>query len=130
MRLLLVRVGGLRLAVSADAVARIVDPAVEGDFLPGGPGGRIRWRGTEYPAVDLRGVAGEPKGGEAVYLLVDRGRTSVFLRVDAAETIRDVAADRIAPLPPFIFATPRRFVRGLFADPDGPRLLIDEGAIA
>jgi chemotaxis signal transduction protein len=130
MRLLLVRVGGLRLAVAAEAVARIVDPAVEGEFLHGEAGGRIRWRGVEYPAIDLRGVAGEPGGDEPVYLLVERGSSRLFLRVDAAETIREVAADRIAPLPPFIFATPHRFVRGLFADADGPRLLIDEGRIA
>lgn len=125
----MIDVGGQRLALPAGAVARILDPAVEGDFEHSQGSDRATWRGAQLPVVDLDATLGSGAGTARVFLLVESGHGRVIVPVDIALSIRDVPADAIAPLPPFIFAGSRRLVRGLFADDEGPRLLLDEGAL-
>jgi chemotaxis signal transduction protein len=127
MKLLMVSVGEGRYAVPADAVAQIVDPAIERDFHL--EDAVAVYRGERLPVLDLHAAAGERRGPSPVYLLLEGGRRRVVIAVDGAEAIRDVPAGDIAPLPAFIFARPRRAFRGVFSDGRGPRLLLDEEGI-
>jgi chemotaxis signal transduction protein len=124
MKLLMVSVGRGRYAVAADAVAHIMDPALEPEFRREAPDGAI-YLGARYPVVDLHEGAEEVSGRSCVYLLVEGNGRRAFVPVDSAEAIRDVAPGEIAPLPTFIFARGRRLFRGLFADGQEPRLLVD-----
>jgi chemotaxis signal transduction protein len=127
MKLLMVSVGEGRYAVPADAVAQIVDPAVEPDFHL--EDAAAVYRGERLPVLDLHAAAGERRGAAPVYLLLAGAHRRVIVAVDGAEAIRDVPAGEIAPLPAFIFARPRRAFRGVFSDGRTPRLLLDEDAI-
>jgi chemotaxis signal transduction protein len=129
MKLLLVRVGRGRYAVAADAVARILDPAVETDFHLEQTTGDAICQGMRYPVVDLHGAMGERAEGPGVYLLLEGPSRRAMVAVGGAEAIREVPADGIAPLPSFIFATARRFFRGIFLDEGEPRLLLDESGL-
>ena len=127
MKLLMVSVGEGRYAVPADAVAQIVDPALESEF-------RLEesaavYRGERLPFLDLHAAAGESPGPAPVYLLLEGPSRRLVIAVDGAEAIRDVPAGEIAPLPDFIFPQPRRVFRGVFADGRDPRLLLDEDGI-
>jgi len=127
MKLLMVSVGEGRYAVPADAVAQIVDPAVEVDFHL--EESEAVYRGERFPVLDLHAVAGERRGPSPVYLLLEGARGRSIVPVDGAEAIRDVPAGDIAPLPAFIFARPRRAFRGVFSDGRDPRLLLDEDGL-
>jgi chemotaxis signal transduction protein len=125
----MVSVGSGRFGVAADAVAQIVDPALDAGFRREGTGDAAILGGESYPVVDLHALTGEPPQGPCVYLLLGSEGRRVALAVDAAEAIRDIAPDDIAPLPSFIFSRERRLFRGIFSDGRGPRLLLDERAI-
>jgi len=127
MKLLMVSVGEGRYAVPADAVAQIVDPAVEADFHL--EDSAAVYRGERLAVLDLHAAAGERRGPAPVYLLLAGARRRVIIAVDGAEAIRDVPAGDIAPLPAFIFARPRRAFRGVFSDGRNRCLLLDEDAI-
>jgi chemotaxis signal transduction protein len=127
MKLLMVSVGEGRYAVPADAVAQIVDPALEADFHL--EDREAVYRGERFPILDLHAAAGERRGPSPVYLLLEGVRRRVIVAVDGAEAIRDVPAGDIAPLPAFIFAWPRRTFRGVFSDGRDPRLLLDEDGL-
>jgi chemotaxis signal transduction protein len=129
MRLLMISIGGGRFAVPADAVTRILDPAIEDDLriLPGGR--RATWRGREIRVVDPLARPADGGAPGRIYLVIEVRGDGVLLPVEAAEAIQDVPADAIAPLPDFIFARPGRTVRGVFAGAAGPRLLLDEAAL-
>jgi chemotaxis signal transduction protein len=127
MKLLMVNVGEGRYAVPADAVAQIVDPALEADFHL--EDSEAVFRGERFPVFDLHAAAGERRGPAPVYLLLQGARRRAVVAVDGAESIREVSASDIAPLPAFIFARPRRAFRGVFPDGAGPRLLLDEDAL-
>jgi chemotaxis signal transduction protein len=127
MKLLMVNVGEGRYAVPAEAVAQIVDPALEAEFHV--EASEAVFRGERFPVVDLHSAAGEPRGPALVYLLLQGARRKAVVAVDGAESIRDVSAGDIAPLPAFIFTLPRRVFRGVFTDGAGPRLLLDEDAL-
>ena len=128
MKLLMVNVGEGRYAVPADAVTQIVDPAIEPEFRL--EKSEAVFRGERFTLFDLHAASGEHPGATPVYLLLQGVRRRAIVAVDAAESIREVPAGDIAPLPPFIFARPRRVIRGVFLDGDGPRLLLDEDALA
>lgn len=113
----------------SDAVARILDPAVESEFRLEDGADRATWRGATLPVVGLWATPIE-RVAPRVFLLLQGSGGHAVLPVDAAEAIRDVPADAIAPLPGFIFADGRRLVRGLFYDGAEPRLLLDAGAFA
>jgi chemotaxis protein histidine kinase CheA len=127
MKLLLVNVGRGRYAVAADAVTRIIDPELE----PGSPllPGRTGDDAEAYPVLDLHAASGEMPRGSTVYLVLEAEGRRTAVPVDSAEEICEVPATAIAPLPPFIFASAPRLFRGLFHDPAGPRLLLDERAL-
>ncbi|PYS97551.1 MAG: hypothetical protein DMF50_00235 [Acidobacteria bacterium] len=125
MKLLLISVGRGRYAVAADAVTRILDPERQPDFRREGGGGDAIERGVRYPVLDLHAAAGETPGPSCVYLMVEGRGGRAVLPVDSAEAIREVAASAIAPLPSFIFASPKRLFRGIFSDGLEPRLLLD-----
>jgi chemotaxis signal transduction protein len=127
MKLLMVSVGEGRYAVPADAVAQIVDPALESDFHL--EDAEAVYRGERLPLLDLHEAAGERRGPSPVYLLLEGARRRVVIAVDGAEAIREVPAGDIAPLPAFIFARPRRSFRGVFSDGRDPRLVLDEDGI-
>jgi chemotaxis signal transduction protein len=130
MKLLMIRVGSGRFAVAADAVARILDPGIEPGFRLAAGAERAIWRGAELPVLHLRRTLGEGDDEAALFLLIEGEGGRAVLPVDAAETIREIPADAIAPLPDFIFAEPRRVVRGVFEDGGRPRLLLDETALS
>jgi chemotaxis signal transduction protein len=127
MKLLMVSVGKGLYAVPADAVAQIVDPALESDFHL--EESEAVFRGERFPFLDLHAAAGERRGPSPVYLLLEGARCRTIVAVDGAEAIREVPAGDIAPLPEFIFARPRRAFRGVFSDGRDPRLLLDENGI-
>jgi chemotaxis signal transduction protein len=127
MKLLMVSVGEGRYAVSADAVAQIVDPALESEFHL--EDAEAVYRGERLPLLDLHEAAGERRGPRPVYLLLEGARRRVIIAVDGADAIREVPAGDIAPLPAFIFARPRRAFRGVFSDGPDPRLVVDEDGI-
>src|SRR2546422_1875021 len=127
MKLLMVSVGEGRYAVPADAVAQIVDPAVEVDFHL--EESEAVYRGERFPVLDLHAATGERRGPSPVYLLLEGARHRAIVPVDGAEAIRDVPAGDIAPLPAFIFARPRRAFRGVFSDGRDPRLHLDENGL-
>jgi chemotaxis signal transduction protein len=129
MKLLMVSVGSGRFAVVADAVWQIVDPGLDSGFRPGTPEDGAMLGGERYPVLDLHALTGERPLGTCVYLLLGGDGRRVALPVDAAEAIRDIAPDDIAPLPSFIFSRERRLFRGIFTDGRVPRLLLDERAI-
>ena len=72
MKLLMVSVGDGLYAVSADAVAQIVDPALESDFHL--EESEAVFRGERFPFLDLRDAAGERRGPYPVYLLLEGAR--------------------------------------------------------
>jgi chemotaxis protein histidine kinase CheA len=129
MKLLMVSVGRGRYAVSADAVARILDPQLEPQLRQVDRDGKASVEGQPTRVVDLHRLAGERWEGAGVFLLVQSGGGRTLLRVDQAEAIRDVPPSAIAPLPPFIFAGDRRFFRGVFDDGAFARLLLNEEAL-
>ena len=129
MKLLMVDVGRGRYAVAAEAVERIIDPALEPDFEEDPETGEATDGRSRFPVLDLHGATGEFSGGSCVYLLLGAAGRRAALRVDTAEAIRDVPPSSIAPLPAFIFAEPKRLFRGVFSDERGPRLLLDESAL-
>ncbi len=124
MKLLMVSVGEGRYAVSADAVAQIVDPAVEADFHL--EEAEAVYRGERIALLDLHAAAGERRGPSPLYLLLESARGRAMMAVDGAQAIREVPAGDIAPLPAFIFERPRRAFRGVFPDDPVPRLLLDQ----
>lgn len=126
MKILLVRVGRGRYAVAAHAVARILDPSTDATFRLEETTGDLVCGGVRYSVVDLHGAMGERTESRALYLLLDDAPRRVVVAVDGAEEIREVPADAIAPLPSFIFATRQPLFRGIFADGDEPRLLLNE----
>jgi hypothetical protein len=127
MKLLMVNVGEGRYAVPADAVAKIVDPALEAEFHL--EDCEAVFQGERLPLFDLHAAAGEHRGSAPVYLLLQGARRRGVVAVDGAESIREVSPGDIAPLPAFIFARPRRAFRGVFPDGTGSRLLLDEDAL-
>src|SRR5881296_836937 len=127
MKLLMVNVGEGRYAVPADAVAQIVDPALESDFHL--EDCEAVFRGERLRLFDLHAAAGERRGPAPVYLLLQASLRRVVVAVDGAESIREVPAGEIAPLPAFIFARSRRTFRGVFPDGAASRLLLDEDAL-
>lgn len=127
MKLLMVNVGVGRYAVPADRVSRIIDPAIEPDFLL--EESRAVLRGESFPLIDLHAAAGEIAARTPVYLLLQGRQRQVVVPVDDAEAIRDVPPGDIAPLPLYIFAQPHRAFRGVFEDATGPRLLLDEDGL-
>jgi chemotaxis signal transduction protein len=130
MQLLMIRVGDGCFAVAADAVTHIVDPAIEPGFERAPGAERARWRGADLPVLDPARTLGTGGGTPGLFLLIEGAGGSALLPVDAAEAIRDIRADAIAPLPDFIFAGARRVVRGVFEDGGRPRLLLDETALS
>jgi chemotaxis signal transduction protein len=129
MKLLMVSVGQGRYAVSADAVARILDPELEPELRRAVQEGQAAVEGQPVRIVDLHRLAGETRTGTGVFLLVRLGSARTLLPVDQAEAIREVAPSAIAPLPPFIFAGEKRLFRGVFDDGERARLLLDEEAL-
>ncbi|MFQ5876107.1 MAG: chemotaxis protein CheW [Acidobacteriota bacterium] len=129
MNLLLVSVGRRQYAVAADAVERIVDPALEPEFHREPQAREATHRGERYPVVDLHDMSGERRGDRCVYLFLAAGGRRAVVPVDGAEAIRDVPAAAIAPLPSYIFTCDRRPFRGIFSDGRRARLLLDEGAL-
>ena len=127
MKLLIVSVGEGRYGVPADAVAQIVDPALEADFHL--EEAEAVYRGERFPVLDLHAVADERRGPSPVYLLLEGARRRAIVAVDGTEAIREVPAGDIAPLPAYIFARSRRAFRGVFPDGRDPRLLLDEDGI-
>jgi chemotaxis signal transduction protein len=127
MKLLMVSVGEARYAVQADAVTRILDPALEADFHL--EESEAVFRGERFPLIDLHAAAGEERGRSPVYLLLEGGRRRAIVSVDGTEAIREIPATAIAPLPPFIFQRPGRVFRGVFSDGSEPRLLLDQDGI-
>src|SRR2546428_3828080 len=67
MKLLMVSVGEGRYAVPADAVAQIVDPAVEVDFHL--EESEAVYRGERFPVLDLHAVAGGRRRPSPQFLL-------------------------------------------------------------
>ncbi len=130
MKLLMVNVGRGRYALAAEAVHRIIDPALEPGFREDREAGEAIDNSGRYPVIDLHEMAGEAPGDSALYLLLGGSKGRSVMRVDSAEAIRDVAAASIAPLPAFIFTDPKRLFRGIFRDESGPRLLLDESALS
>ncbi len=131
MKLLMVSVGGGRFAVAADAVVQILDPALDHDVRSEAESGEVVWRGQRHRVAEWPEVPGRSSGGRASLYLVLRHRLrGCALPVDSAETIQEVPAAAIAPLPAFIFSGGRRLFRGIFFDGREPRLLLDVGAIA
>jgi chemotaxis signal transduction protein len=126
MKILLVRVGRGRYAVAANAVSRILDPTTDTTFRLEQTTGDLVCGEVRYSVIDLHGTTGERRQARALYLLLEDAPRRVVVAVDGAEEIREVPADAIAPLPSFIFATRRRLFRGIFADAEGPTLLLDE----
>jgi len=124
MKFLMVSVGQARYAVQADAVRRILDPVQEADLHV--EGAEAVFCGERLRLIDLHAVAGEPRGREPVYLLLEGSRSRALVPVDGTEAIREVPAIDIAPLPPFIFASPGRVFRGVFSDGGSPRLVLDQ----
>lgn len=122
MKLLMVSVGTGRYAVAADAVAKIMDPALDPGFRRDGSADEATHEGTRYPVVEIEPGA---RGRGALYLLLGRGSARALMPVDSAESIREVSGAAIAPLPSFIFAGARRPVRGIFSDGRTPRLLLN-----
>jgi chemotaxis protein histidine kinase CheA len=129
MKLLMVSVGQGRYAVAAEAVERIIDPALEPGFQEDLQTGETRDHEVRYPVFNLHEVAGEQPGQTCVYVLIGTPSGRAVVRVDSADAIRDVPAASIAPLPAFIFEASRRLFRGVFPDDRGPRLLLNESAI-
>ena len=129
MKLLMVSVGQARYAVAAEAVERIIDPALEPGFQEDSQSGEATHGGTRYPVFDLHDVAGEPPNQSCVFLLLQSHGRRALVRVGSAEAIHDIPAAAIAPLPAFIFVESKRLFRGVFPDDRGPALLLDEGAI-
>jgi CheW-like domain len=127
MKLLMVDVGEGRYAVPADAVTKIVDPALEAGFHL--EDCEAVFQGERLPLFDLHAAAGERRGPAPVYLLLQGARRRGVVAVDGAESIREVSPGDIAPLPAFIFARPRRAFRGIFPDGAVSRLLLDEDAL-
>ncbi len=127
MKLLMVSVGGARYAVQADAVTQILDPALEADLHL--EESEAVYRGERFPLIDLHAAAGERRGRFPVYLLLAGARSRGIVPVDGAESIREIPATAIAPLPPFIFPRPGRVFRGVFSDGSEPRLLLDQEGI-
>jgi len=123
----MMKIGDGRYAVAADAVEQIVDPALEAEFRL--EEGRAVYRGERLDLVDLHAAACERRGPSPVYLLLQGARRRVVAAVDGAESIREVPAGEIAPLPPFIFALKDRAFRGVFPDGPGLRLLLDQDAL-
>ncbi|HEX9427183.1 MAG TPA: hypothetical protein VGA64_05295 [Candidatus Polarisedimenticolia bacterium] len=122
MKLLMVSVGAGRYAVAAEAVAKIMDPALDPGFRHEGNSAEAIHDGTRYPVVEIDPGA---RGAGGLYLLLGKGGARALMPVDSAESIQDVSGTAIAPLPTFIFAGARRPVRGIFADGRTPRLLLD-----
>lgn len=129
MNLLLVSVGRSRYAVAADAVERIIDPALEPEFKREPLADEATHRGESLPVINLHEISNEQQSDECVYLLLGTGARRAVVPVDSAEAIRDVPATSIAPLPTYIFASDRRFFRGIFSDGRNVRLLLDESAL-
>jgi chemotaxis protein histidine kinase CheA len=129
MKLLMVSVGRGRYAVTAEAVERIIDPALEPGFQEDLQTGEAGSGQARYPVLDLHEAAGESPGRSCVYVLLGSSDRRAVVRVDSAEAIRDVPAASIAPLPAFIFEGSKRLFRGVFSDDREPRLLLDESAI-
>lgn len=125
----MVSVGSGRFAVVADAVSQIIDPGLDSGFRPGAPEEASMLEAERYPVLDLHALTGERPAGTCVHLLLSGDGGRVVMPVDAAEAIRDIAPDDIAPLPTFIFSSERRLFRGIFSDGRVPRLLLDERAI-
>jgi hypothetical protein len=125
----MVRIGRERFAIPADSVVCILDPAF--GFASHRDHGAAHLQGDPaHPKVaDLHAATGAPAGEEGVRVLVEGPRGPVVVPVDAAEEIRDVAPDVIAPLPHFIFEDGARLFRGAFPDGMRPRLLIDVAAL-
>jgi chemotaxis signal transduction protein len=130
MKLLLMSVGAGRFAVAADAVTQIVDPVLDAGTPRESPGDEATIGGARYPVIDLHALSGEPRTGACVYLLLEVKGRRAALPVDAAEAIREIEPDAIAPLPAYIFAPERRLFRGIFSDGRASRLLLDERALA
>lgn len=126
MKLLMVSVGAGRYAVAADAVEKIMDPALDPDFRREEDASEAVHEGTRYPVVGIE--PGAPGRG-SLYLLLGRGENRALMPVDSAESIQEVSGTAIAPLPSFIFAGARRPVRGIFSDGRAPRLLVDVEAL-
>jgi chemotaxis signal transduction protein len=124
MKFLMVSVGQARYAVQADAVRRILDPAQEADLHV--QEAEAVFCGERLRLIDLHAAAGEPRGCAPVYLLLESSRSRALVPVDGTEAIREVPATDIAPLPPFIFASPGHVFRGVFSDGPSPRLVLDQ----
>jgi len=129
MKLLLVSVGEGRYAVAAEAVAQIMDPALDPKFHREPGAGELIYHGGRCPVVDLNGTVGDEEGGASLFLVLEGKGRRVMVPVDAAESIQEIPGTEIAPLPSFIFAAGRGLFRGLFSDGRVPRLLLDEAVL-
>src|SRR2546428_13950073 len=98
MKLLMVSVGEGRYAVPADAVAQIVDPAVEVDFHL--EESEAVYRGERFPVLDLHAVAGERRRASPAVLLLEGARGRPLLPAAGARGRRAVPPRGLSPPPP------------------------------
>ncbi len=128
MKLLMVSVGAGRFAVAADTVTQILDPDLERDFTRDPESGEVLRLGVRYRVIHLQEE--RPDGQSSrLYLVLRAGDGKAMIPVDSADTIQEIPAAAIAPIPSFIFAADRRAFRGVFSDGREPRLLVDVGAL-
>ena len=128
MRFLMVAVGPERYAINADAVTGIL--ARPGDSGPADPAVGPGPGQEPSRQVDLHRLIGARPARTGVTLVMRSGAATVHVPVDGAETILDVPASSIAPLPPFIFAGPPRLFRGLLESGRDRWLLLDEESLS
>ena len=114
MKLLLVSVGEGRYAVAAEAVAQIMDPALDPKFHREPGAGELIYHGGRCPVVDLNGTAGDEEGGASLFLVLE-GSCTFDGQPMSKWDLTVVEADQ-----------PYGFVAG----PDGLHFLVVRGAVA